>query len=273
VPHGSNYSCELTIGKKVDGQWFKCGRTIDYDLTCIKTASCDSIRIILKAIPDTSTIKLPGPQVCCWQVFFLSNDSGYSCIRKIKLYQTTSTDTTLIYENLNAGMFNFLDTTNNSVDTVCITGTPMNPGLLHLLAKFYNENDSLLCQQIANAICSGMNPHHILPRESGNSIPDSNDNKKPKSVKNPGDIIKELSVKPNPTDNTSIITYELNIDANISLDVYNILGNKIIDLAQGLKIGGLYSSELNTSQFPAGLYLIVLKADCCIKSINLTVIK
>ncbi|MGA2298478.1 MAG: hypothetical protein ABSG15_13110, partial [FCB group bacterium] len=210
VPHGSNYSCELTIGKKVDGQWFKCGRTIDYDLTCIKTASCDSIRIILKAIPDTSTIKLPGPQVCCWQVFFLSNDSGYSCIRKIKLYQTTSTDTTLIYENLNAGMFNFLDTTNNSVDTVCITGTPMNPGLLHLLAKFYNENDSLLCQQIANAICSGMNPHHILPRESGNSIPDSNDNKKPKSVKNPGDIIKELSVKPNPTDNTSIITYELN---------------------------------------------------------------
>lgn len=80
-------------------------------------------------------------------------------------------------------------------------------------------------------------------------------------------------MKPNPTDNTSIITYELNDDANISLDIYDILGNNIITLAQGQKSEGIYSNELNTTQFPSGLYLIVLKADCCIKSINLTVIK
>jgi len=67
-----------------------------------------------------------------------------------------------------------------------------------------------------------------------------------------------ISIYPNPTNNASTITYSLKKDTQLSLILYNSIGQIVKVLHNGPKAMGIYSEILDASQLSSGLYYCVL---------------
>ena len=65
---------------------------------------------------------------------------------------------------------------------------------------------------------------------------------------------------PNPFNNSTTITYSLPHPGNVSLQVYNLSGQRITTLFEGFKQAGIYTSNLTADNLPSGLYFVRLKA-------------
>lgn len=59
---------------------------------------------------------------------------------------------------------------------------------------------------------------------------------------------------PNPFNPGTTIAYELPAEANVTIRVYNIRGEHIVTLAEGVKRAGAHTIEFNGSSLPSGLY-------------------
>lgn len=68
---------------------------------------------------------------------------------------------------------------------------------------------------------------------------------------------------PNPFNPTTVISYQLPEASNVSLKIYDILGNEIATLVEGYKPAGMYNAEfkMNNEQYGSGIYFYQLKAD------------
>jgi PKD repeat protein len=66
---------------------------------------------------------------------------------------------------------------------------------------------------------------------------------------------------PNPFNNSTTITYELKARSEVSLSVFNILGNKLQVLENTTKQAGSYSVEWSPQDFSEGLYILQLKVN------------
>lgn len=66
---------------------------------------------------------------------------------------------------------------------------------------------------------------------------------------------------PNPFNPSTIIEYQLPIVSNVSLKVYDILGNEIATLVNENKEAGNYAVEFNASRISSGIYFYKLQAD------------
>ena len=66
---------------------------------------------------------------------------------------------------------------------------------------------------------------------------------------------------PNPFNPTTTISFELPETKEITLQVYNILGQKVSTLAQGKHPAGSHKIEFNASNFSSGVYLYRLETD------------
>ncbi len=66
---------------------------------------------------------------------------------------------------------------------------------------------------------------------------------------------------PNPFNATTQITYSIAQNGFASLKVYNLLGEEIATLAEGLHAAGHYSIGFNADALPAGVYLYQLQAE------------
>jgi hypothetical protein len=79
----------------------------------------------------------------------------------------------------------------------------------------------------------------------------------------------------NPLNNGSkvVMIAELVSDAQSELSVYDVNGNKLLILMQGVYKAGKYEIDFNTDDFCTGIYLIVLKNGQNIKTLKLTIIK
>ncbi len=64
---------------------------------------------------------------------------------------------------------------------------------------------------------------------------------------------------PNPFNPTTVIEYQIPEDSNVSLDIFDILGNRIKNVEQGYKHAGSYSIEIDLSNHASGIYLYQLK--------------
>lgn len=64
---------------------------------------------------------------------------------------------------------------------------------------------------------------------------------------------------PNPFNPTTTIDFSLPIRSEVKLRVYNILGNKVAELANGNYDAGNYSFEFNAKDLPSGVYFYQLK--------------
>ena len=63
---------------------------------------------------------------------------------------------------------------------------------------------------------------------------------------------------PNPFNPTTTISYSLDKAADISLDVYNVIGQKVATLASGRVNAGEYTADFDASSLASGLYFYTL---------------
>jgi len=63
--------------------------------------------------------------------------------------------------------------------------------------------------------------------------------------------------KSNPTTN---IVYAVPVKSNVTLDVYNLIGQKVVTLFEGDVEAGKHSSQFNASSMSSGMYLFKLTA-------------
>jgi hypothetical protein len=63
---------------------------------------------------------------------------------------------------------------------------------------------------------------------------------------------------PNPFNPVTTISYSIPAQANVKLDVYNILGQKVVTLVNEFKLSGRYSIEFNAESFASGIYIYQL---------------
>jgi PKD repeat protein len=70
-----------------------------------------------------------------------------------------------------------------------------------------------------------------------------------------------LSNRPNPFNPSTIITFALPHDTYVRLDVFNILGQRMVTLADGYYAAGEYSTEWNAGSMASGIYLYRLTTD------------
>ena len=66
---------------------------------------------------------------------------------------------------------------------------------------------------------------------------------------------------PNPFDNSTIIRYELPVSSHVKLEVFNLLGEKIATLVDGIETAGYKTVEFNANNRSGGIYYYRLTAD------------
>jgi len=76
---------------------------------------------------------------------------------------------------------------------------------------------------------------------------------------------------PNPFNPTTVIQFSLNNEANVTLTIYNILGEKITQLITKKMNAGTYSVNFNAENLPSGIYFYELKTGFAsqVKKMNL----
>jgi hypothetical protein len=65
---------------------------------------------------------------------------------------------------------------------------------------------------------------------------------------------------PNPFNPSTVISYQLRVGGNVSLKIYDILGNEIATLVDEFKSAGRHEVEFKASSFTSGVYYYQLKA-------------
>jgi hypothetical protein len=65
---------------------------------------------------------------------------------------------------------------------------------------------------------------------------------------------------PNPFNPKTVISYQLPVTSNVTLKVYDVLGNEVATLVNEEKQPGVYEVEFDASSFSSGMYLYKLQA-------------
>ncbi|MCK5816452.1 MAG: T9SS type A sorting domain-containing protein, partial [Candidatus Marinimicrobia bacterium] len=78
---------------------------------------------------------------------------------------------------------------------------------------------------------------------------------------------------PNPFNPLTKISFEIAQAGNISLDVYDISGNRISSLMNGFQNAGSYSVEFSADYLPTGVYFYRLQAGNWIDTKKMLIIK
>ena len=78
---------------------------------------------------------------------------------------------------------------------------------------------------------------------------------------------------PNPFNPITNISYSLPIDTKVKLEVYNINGELINTLHNGIKIAGNHSIEWNAEGYPSGVYFVKFNAEEFTQTQKLMLIK
>src|SRR6185436_7992345 len=76
------------------------------------------------------------------------------------------------------------------------------------------------------------------------------------------EITEPLSISffPNPTSANSSITYTLSTPATVSIDLYDVLGNKLQQLVNGNQRQGEHNTTLDTRKLANGVYVLKIRA-------------
>ncbi len=89
-------------------------------------------------------------------------------------------------------------------------------------------------------------------------------------------VVNEFSLSqnyPNPFNPTTVISYNLARNEFISLNVYNILGEKVAELVNANQSKGNYKIDFNANSLSSGTYIYILKAGDFIQSKKMILLK
>jgi len=78
---------------------------------------------------------------------------------------------------------------------------------------------------------------------------------------------------PNPFNASTTVTFELPIDSNVSLEVYNLIGQKVAVLADGYTQAGKHSVTWDASNQSSGVYFYKLLTDENVSTKRMTLLK
>jgi photosystem II stability/assembly factor-like uncharacterized protein len=78
---------------------------------------------------------------------------------------------------------------------------------------------------------------------------------------------------PNPFNPTTTITYALPVDANVSLTIYDIIGQKVIQLLNGRAAAGYHDLRFDASNLASGIYFYRLQAGDFVQTRKLLVLR
>lgn len=65
---------------------------------------------------------------------------------------------------------------------------------------------------------------------------------------------------PNPFNPATVISYQLKVNSEVSLEIFNMLGQKIDVLEKGRKSAGIHSVTFDAAHIPSGIYIYKLQA-------------
>ena len=78
---------------------------------------------------------------------------------------------------------------------------------------------------------------------------------------------------PNPFNPSTVIEYSLPSVSEVSIKVFDILGNEVSELVNGLESSGKHTVEFNASNFPSGIYFYRLQAGSYILNKKMLLLK
>ena len=83
----------------------------------------------------------------------------------------------------------------------------------------------------------------------------------------------QISLGPNPANPITAISYKLQAASQVSLQVFDISGRKLVELASGFHLAGEYRYVWDAGNRAAGIYIIRLKTPQESLSGKLTIVK
>ncbi len=83
--------------------------------------------------------------------------------------------------------------------------------------------------------------------------------------------IVNLNVLPNPVKNSASITYSLNQSREVSIELFNMLGEKVKTLAVEKQTAGKHTSQIDLETFSNGIYFIKLNTSISSEIVKFTV--
>jgi Secretion system C-terminal sorting domain len=78
---------------------------------------------------------------------------------------------------------------------------------------------------------------------------------------------------PNPFNPTTTITYSIPENGNVTLNIYDVLGNKIIRLENRNKTAGTYSTFFDASDLTSGIYFYTIRANNFVETKKMLLMK
>lgn len=78
---------------------------------------------------------------------------------------------------------------------------------------------------------------------------------------------------PNPFNPATTISYELKEDSEVLLSIWNIVGQKVVTLVDGMKEAGEHTANWNASEMPSGIYIAQLEVSGEVFIRKMTLIK
>ena len=93
---------------------------------------------------------------------------------------------------------------------------------------------------------------------------------------NESKIPKEYVLKqnfPNPFNPTTVISYSLPEQKKVSIDIYNILGEKVVELVNKTQNAGNYKVNFNAGNLTSGTYIYRIKAGNFVQAKKMILIK
>lgn len=78
---------------------------------------------------------------------------------------------------------------------------------------------------------------------------------------------------PNPFNPTTVIRYQIPVTSRISLKVYNLLGQEVATLFEGVRQPGKYEATFDGGELPSGVYLYRLSANNFVEAEKLVLVK
>ncbi len=86
--------------------------------------------------------------------------------------------------------------------------------------------------------------------------------------------IKNISIIPNPTSNTSTFNFQLINDEQVSIGIYNLSGQQVLMIKNNISFKrGNHSINFDINSLKQGLYMMVLSTNSFTETEKLTVIK